>query len=166
MVETEHQLVEHSGESTLDRPRQSTILFRGRGEYGIDDKGRLTLPAHMRQALADGGGDLAVLDGRAVIWTEATFRDAVAHLESLVDDLTLTQQQVRAFTSSAHPVSPDSQGRIVIPHTVRIEAGLDGQIVILGAGSRIELVPAGSEDLETLFGVDDQVVDALDRAKF
>lgn len=165
MVETEAISERSAGAVSLDRPASTSTLFRGRAEYGIDDKGRLTLPAHMRTALRD-GGNLAVLDGRAVIWTEATYLEAVAHLESLVTDLALTQQQVRGFTSNTHPVSPDSQGRIVIPHTVRIEAGLDGQIVILGAGSRIELVPAGSEELETLFGVDDTVVDALDRANF
>lgn len=164
MVETQTAETELSGETALQSPHSPT-LFKGRGEYGIDDKGRLTLPSHMRKPLAD-GGTLAVLDGRAVVWPDEVFEAAVAHLNALVATQDLTQQHVRGFISNAHPVTPDTQGRIVVPPAVRIEAGLDGPILVLGAGSRIELVPAGSEGLEELFGVDDSIVDALDRANF
>jgi len=139
--------------------------FRGRGEYAIDDKGRLTLPVPMRKALLD-GGSLVVLDGRAVIWDEPTYRRAVDELNRRVADGDLTTGQVRAFLSNTHPVNPDTQGRIVVPPSVRVEAGLDRDVLILGAGPRIELVPAGTADLTEVLPVDDAVVDVLDRALF
>lgn len=137
--------------------------FRGRGEHAIDDKGRLTLPAQMRKALRD-GGSLVVLDGRAVIWDEPTYRRAVDELHDKVATGDLTSTQVRAFLSSTHPVNPDSQGRIGIPPAVRIEAGLERDVLVLGAGPRIEIVPVGDAALDALLAVDDDVVAVLDRA--
>ncbi len=172
MAETTTSQREQSGDLTHGLPGVTSSRsphpasqFRGRGEYAIDDKGRLTLPAQMRKALAD-GGNLVVLDGRGVIWDELTYRDAVDQLNHLVGEHELTSAQVRSFLSNTHPVSPDSQGRIVVPHAVRIEAGLDRDVLVLGAGPRIEVLPAGADSLDAAMSVDDEVVDALDRARF
>lgn len=146
-------------------PVHAASQFRGRGEYAIDDKGRLTLPAQMRKALL-AGGSLVVMDGRAVIWDEPTYQRAVDELNERVASGDLTGTQVRAFLSSTHPVSPDAQGRIVIPHPVRIEAGLDRDVLVLGAGPRIEIVPADQGVLETGLAIDDDVIAALDDARF
>ncbi len=164
MVETQTLETGIGGAETLARPHLPS-LFRGRGQYAIDDKGRLTIPQQMRRPLVE-GGNLVVLDGRAVIWTEETFQQAVDHLDSLVDGVDMTQQYVRGFVSSTHPVSLDSQGRIVIPPAVRVEADIDNQVLVLGSGPRIELVPAGRQNLDELFGVHDEIVSALDRANF
>ena len=164
MVETEAPAVEQSGGSSLDHAHDAT-QFRGRGEYALDDKGRLTLPPHMRKALA-AGGNLVVLEGRVVIWSEPTYRRAVDELNRRVDRLELELSDVRAFLSSTHPVTLDSQGRIVVPHAARIEGGLDREVVVLGAGPRIEIVPARAELLDGALGVAPAIADALDRAKF
>ena len=164
MVETQTLEKEAGGASGLPGPHLPS-LFRGRGQYGIDDKGRLTIPQQMRKPLLD-GGNLVVLDGRAVIWTEETFQQAVDHLQSVVDGADVLQQHVRGFVSNTHPVSLDSQGRIVIPPAVRVEADLDSQVLVLGSGPRIELLPAGTDDLDAMCGVHDSIVDALDRANF
>ena len=174
MAETGVATEERSGATALMSPAatiapapvHAASQFRGRGEYAIDDKGRLTLPVQMRKALL-GGGSLVVMDGRAVIWDEETYRRAVDELNQRVATGELTSTQVRAFLSSTHPVSPDAQGRIVIPHAVRIEAGLtERDVLVLGAGPRIEVVPAGQGLLETGIAVDDEVIEALDHARF
>lgn len=163
MVEIEAQERELSGDESHVLLHLPT-MFRGRGEYSVDDKGRLTLPAPMRKALGD-GGNLVVLDGRAVIWAELTYRAAVDELNRQVACGDLRQADVRAFLANTHQVSPDTQGRIVVPHAVRIEAALDREVVVLGAGPRIEILPAGA-GLDLALGVDDEIVDALDRANF
>ncbi|HAS13253.1 MAG TPA: hypothetical protein DCS55_22500 [Acidimicrobiaceae bacterium] len=173
MAETGATTTERSGATALMSPDASTSAapvhaasqFRGRGEYAIDDKGRLTLPVQMRKALL-GGGSLVVLDGRAVIWDEPTYRRAVDRLNERVSDGELTSTQVRGFLSSTHLVSPDAQGRIVIPHAVRIEAGLERDVLVLGAGPRIEIVPVGDASLDAGLTVDDAVVTELDLAHF
>jgi len=171
MAETSTSVREERGADALAHPGAVPVAahpasqFRGRGEYAIDDKGRLTLPVQMRKALL-GGGSLVVLDGRAVIWDEATYQRAVDELNRRVAEGELTSTQVRAFVSNTHPVNPDTQGRIVVPPAVRIEAGLDRDVLVLGAGARIELVPAGDESLTEVLAVDAAVVDVLDRALF
>ncbi|HEY1117113.1 MAG TPA: hypothetical protein VGE43_05380 [Acidimicrobiales bacterium] len=173
MAETGAATEERSGATALMSPAatpapapvHAASQFRGRGEYAIDDKGRLTLPVQMRKALL-GGGSLVVLDGRAVIWDEATYRAAVDQLNERVTSGDLTSTQVRTFLSSTHGVTPDSQGRIVIPHAVRIEASLDRDVLVLGAGPRIEIVPVGDAALDAGLTVDDAVVDVLDHARF
>lgn len=169
MAETRAATEERSGATALMSPAgapepapvHAASQFRGKGEYAIDDKGRLTLPVQMRKALL-GGGSLVVMDGRAVIWDEPTYRRAVEALNARVAAGELTSTQVRGFLSSTHPVSPDSQGRIVIPHAVRIEAGLERDVVVLGAGPRIEIVPVDRAVLETGLAVDDAVTEVLD----
>ena len=123
------------------------------GEYSIDDKGRLTLPAQMRRPLAD-GGNLVVLDGRIIVWTEAAYRAAVDLLNEQVAAGEVLQMHVRTFLSNTHPVGPDAQGRIVIPPAARVEGGLERDVLVLGAGPRIEIVPAGGDDLLGLLGID------------
>jgi len=172
MAQVETSIERESGADALARPDAGAgpsvhpaSQFRGRGEHAIDDKGRLTLPVQMRKALL-GGGSLVVLDGRAVIWDEPTYQRAVDALNERVRAGELTTSQVRSFLSNTHQVNPDSQGRIVIPHAVRIEAGLDRDVLVLGAGPRIEIVPVGDAALEAVLAVDDAVVDALDRSSF
>lgn len=172
MAETGAATAERSGATALMSPAapgtapvHAASQFRGRGEYAIDDKGRLTLPVQMRKALL-GGGSLVVLDGRAVIWDEATYRAAVDELNGRVETGDLTSSQVRTFLSSTHMVSPDTQGRIVIPHAVRVEASLERDVLVLGSGPRIEIVPVGDAALDVGLTVDDQVVEVLDHARF
>jgi MraZ protein len=119
----------------------------------------------MRKPLAE-GGNLVVLDGRAVIWNESTYRQAADELNRQVAQHDLSQAHVRAFLSNTYPVSPDTQGRIVVPHPARVEAGLDRDVIVLGAGPRIEVVPADVDALDDLLGVDDSIAAALDRANF
>lgn len=173
MAETGATTEERSGATALMSPDASTSAapvhaasqFRGRGDYAIDDKGRLTLPVQMRKALL-AGGSLVVMDGRAVIWDEPTYQRAVDQLNERVASGDLTSTQVRTFLSSTHAISPDSQGRIVIPHAVRIEAGLERDVLVLGAGPRIEIVPVGDAALDAGLTVDDAVVEVLDHARF
>jgi MraZ protein len=169
MAETITATEARSGADALARPVAASghpaSQFRGRGEHAIDDKGRLTLPVQMRKALLE-GGSLVVLEGRAVIWDEATYRAAVDALNEQVAQGDLTSSQVRSFLSNTHQVSPDSQGRIVVPHAARVEADLQRDVLVLGAGPHIEIVPVGDRALDAGPVVDDAVVEALDRARF
>jgi len=49
------------------------------------------------------------------------------------------RQAIRQFFSAAHKVSPDKQGRILVPDGHAVAADLTGDIVFIGAGRRFEI---------------------------
>lgn len=161
MVEEKTKLMEVSGGESLDLADRHT-MFIGRGDYAIDDKGRLTLPTHMRPPLR-GGAVISPMDGRAAIWAKATFNEAVSDLRDRVSRDELPLDVVNGFLHTATPIKPDAQGRIVIPTPVRMECALERDVVVLGSGPRIEIVPAETDDIGGVVGVSFDVVDALAR---
>ena len=108
-------------------------LFRGRGEYAIDDKGRLTLPAHMRKPLVD-GGNLVVLDGRAVIWSRADLprRGRRAEPPGVASRRPQPGRRPRTSCPTPTPSAPTPRAASSCRMPVRVEAGLDRDVVVLG----------------------------------
>ena len=45
----------------------------------------------------------------------------------------------RVFFASAHDEVPDKQGRVTIPAHLREYAGLDRELVVIGASTRVEI---------------------------
>jgi MraZ protein len=64
-------------------------------------------------------------------------------LAALDDDASLSKTEVRefkrAFGSTAAEVTPDGQGRIRIPDSLRAYAGIEKDVTIVGAVDAIEL---------------------------
>ena len=48
-------------------------------------------------------------------------------------------QPVRLWASTSHEMEIDRQGRMAIPPAVREYAGLEGEVLVLGAIDRVEL---------------------------
>ena len=46
---------------------------------------------------------------------------------------------VRVFRASAHPDTPDKQGRVTIPAPLRAYAHLDKECTVIGNGARLEV---------------------------
>ncbi|MCC6174637.1 MAG: division/cell wall cluster transcriptional repressor MraZ [Chloroflexi bacterium] len=130
-------------------------MFLGEYVHSIDEKNRLAIPARFRQDLAEGvyltkGVDrclyLLAPDG----W--ARLADRIAALPSMQADVRKLQ---RHFFAGAVHLAPDKLGRIVIPPNLREYAQLDGEVVVAGVHSRIELWPKSAWDAEQA-RVDDQ----------
>jgi MraZ protein len=114
-------------------------VFLGTHTPKLDDKGRLILPAKFREPLGDG---LVMTKGQercVVIWPNDRFQDYAEGLR----ERSLNNEKVRAFTrvffSSAFDDSADKQGRVTIPAPLREWAGLDRELVVVGADTRIEV---------------------------
>jgi MraZ protein len=114
-------------------------VFLGEYVHSIDDKHRLAIPARFRQDLAEGlyltkGVDrclyLLAPDG----WNRLAER--IAGLPSMQADVRSLQ---RHFFAGAVHLVPDRLGRIVIPPHLREYAGLDGEVVVAGVHSRVEI---------------------------
>ena len=118
--------------------------FLGTYNPRLDDKGRLILPAKFRSQLASG---LVVTRGQE----RCLFVFPIAEFQRMHDQLRqapLTSKQardyLRVFLSGAHDEIPDKQGRLSIPPTLRAYAGLDREVAVIGAGTRVEIWDAAA----------------------
>ncbi len=123
-------------------------MFLGEFVHVIDGKGRLTVPAKFRAEL-----DTTLVVTRGIDRCLALY--PIPHWEELaeqVSELPLTDRQARAFRrllfANASDVSPDGQGRILIPPRLREYASLDGEVVVVGLNDHIELWSAEAWDEE------------------
>jgi MraZ protein len=114
-------------------------MFLGTHTPRLDDKGRVILPAKFREALAEG-----------VVITKGQERclyvfplDEFARLADELQKAPMSSKTARAynrvFFASAHDEVPDKQGRVTIPPRLREYAGLDRDLVVIGASSRVEI---------------------------
>ena len=138
-------------------------MFVGRFEHSLDEKGRLVLPAPWRAVLR-GGGVLAPWDRCLALWTPEQFDEVAQAIKSRVGAGQGDADVMRIFFARAHTVSPDSQGRFVVPaEPHRQHAGLDREAVVLGQFDRIEIWDRSRYgDVETRKGAElDDVIRSL-----
>lgn len=112
--------------------------FVGTHEHGLDDKGRMVLPAKIRAQLGE-TGMVGMADGCLGLWTIDGF-DAIADRVAAAVDARETDPVVlRKFMAYAAEVTPDQQGRVVIPSVLREYAELGGEVVVNGRRDRAEI---------------------------
>ena len=114
-------------------------MFLGTYEPKLDEKGRLILPAKYRDQLAEG---LVLTRGQErclYVFPSSEFQEVY----SKIREAPLTSKQARDYTrlmlSGASDESPDRQGRVTIPQTLREYAGLKRDLTVIGVGTRAEI---------------------------
>ncbi len=112
--------------------------FVGTYEHGLDDKGRMVLPAKIRAQLGE-TGMLGMLDGCLGLWTLDGFDEIADALHDRVEAGAASMNAFRQFMANAAEITPDQQGRVVIPQRLRDYAGLGAEVVINGRRDRAEL---------------------------
>ncbi len=114
-------------------------MFTGEYRHTVDEKGRLAIPTRLRAQLAQGGTVSAWIDGCVAFHPQ----DEWNRMTSQVDALPITDKPARNFRrllyGTAFEAKLDRQGRFVLPQTLRDYAGIEAEVVLVGAGSRIEL---------------------------
>ena len=111
----------------------------GEHRYQLDPKGRISLPNRFREVLVDGVYLTLGQDGCLFGFT----RDEWARRRAEMDARPISDADARAygrvFTAFAEPVEVDGQGRLVIPARLRQKARLETEVVVNGAGHRLEI---------------------------
>ena len=113
------------------------MFFTGTSSHTIDAKGRIVLPAKFRAQL---GETFFVTKGFydcVQVLSVEEFEKLRENIKALSAQLALALQY--AVISTAVEVSPNSQGRIPIPQTLRDEAGLDKNVSVVGMDNRLEI---------------------------
>ncbi len=117
-------------------------MFAGRFEYGIDDKSRVSIPAKFREALS-ANHDLRLiltnLDGCIVAYPYQEWlniQDKISNTGSIRKE---ARAFIRYFYSGASECPLDKLGRILIPQTLKADAYIKKNVVIVGVGKKIEI---------------------------
>src|SRR6476469_918018 len=121
------------------RERRCSMFFMGTYTPKLDDKGRLFLPAKFRDRLAEG---LVVTQGQEnclVVWPTDVFMEEARRAQSTPMTVKGARDYARILFAGADEGTPDKQGRISIPSTLREYASLDRDVVVIGVMDRIEI---------------------------
>lgn len=112
--------------------------FVGTHEHGLDDKGRMVLPAKIRAQLGE-TGMVGMVDRCLGLWTIDGFDTIADRLAAAVEEGSAEPAVLRKFMAFATEVTPDQQGRVVIPQVLREHAGLGSDVVVNGRRDRAEI---------------------------
>ena len=114
-------------------------MLIGEYEHSLDTKGRLILPAKIREDMGIKFIVTKGLDGCLFGFSQSEW----ANFEEKLKTLPLTNKNardfVRFFLSGATECEMDKQGRFLIAGNLREYAKLDKDAVIIGVGTRIEI---------------------------
>ena len=119
-------------------------MFLGTHFPKLDEKGRLILPAKFRDEFTDGLVITRSQERALAVYPVSTFEAMVAELKKAPSTVKQVRSYRRMLTAGASLEVPDRQGRITIPGVLRSYAGLDREVVVIGAMDCAEIW-----DLET-----------------
>jgi MraZ protein len=114
-------------------------LFLGTHTPRLDEKGRLILPAKYRDELAPG---LVLTKGQErclYVFPLPEFDRITQALRTAPVTAKSVRDYSRVFFASASDELPDKQGRITLPPALREYAGLQRDLVVIGANTRLEI---------------------------
>jgi MraZ protein len=114
-------------------------MFLGEFQHTLDPKGRVILPSAFREALKEGLVMTVGLDNCLTVYSVSEWQRVVEGLRSLRSTDRKERSFARMITSSAHPETPDKQGRVTIPARLRDYAHLTKDVTVVGADARVEL---------------------------
>jgi MraZ protein len=118
------------------------VRFRGTFDHTLDAKNRLTVPARYRGALADGVVLAMPVDMRPCIgvWRAEEYEEYSRRALADLQPLSARRAELERFLhGGSHDVDLDAAGRIMIPNSLRANAGLRKDVKVVGAGERLEL---------------------------
>jgi MraZ protein len=137
--------------------------FKGQAEYSVDSKGRVAVPAKMRNVLKPEAKNTFTLTRG---FEKCIFMYPQDHWEIMEADIGAlntyrsdTRDFIRGILMWAEEVTLDAQGRIGVPRTLAEFAGITDRALIIGALDHIEIwnpdafkvyLEGQEEDYETL----------------
>lgn len=114
-------------------------MFMGEYNHTIDAKGRLIIPAKIREQLGEHCVLTKGLDNCITIYTESSWIELSKALQSLSTNKANARAVKRFYFGSAAELEFDKQGRILVPNPLREHAELQKDVVIIGTGDHVEI---------------------------
>ena len=118
-------------------------MFRGRYGHAIDGKGRVSLPARFREALANSKEEMLVATTSDEPCLQAYALGAWKEFEEKLGQRGQFNPSIRRLTrhyvGNAQDLPIDGMGRVLIPPPLREYAGIQKEIVFVGQVRFIEV---------------------------
>ncbi len=113
-------------------------MFSGMSNHSIDAKGRIVLPAKFREELGDTFCLVQGFDNQCIqAMSTELYESICAKILELPANLSRALQYT--FNGSAQNVTPNAQGRVLIPQTLRQYAAIEEEALVIGMNNRIEI---------------------------
>ena len=108
------------------------------GQYAhtIDAKGRLFIPAKLRQELGDTFHVTMGQDHCLSVYSDESWTAFMERLKGLSYN---EIKRLRGLFAYGADCEPDGQGRILLPAKLREYAGLEKDVVVIGSYDRVEI---------------------------
>ncbi|MFW6035118.1 MAG: division/cell wall cluster transcriptional repressor MraZ [Halothermotrichaceae bacterium] len=114
-------------------------MFMGEYQHNMDSKGRVIIPAKLREELSEKFVATRGLDNCLFVYPMHEWSILEKKLTSLPITSKNARTFVRFFFSGATECELDKQGRVSIPSNLREYSDLKKEVVIIGLANRIEL---------------------------
>ncbi|HOC81199.1 MAG TPA: division/cell wall cluster transcriptional repressor MraZ, partial [Bacilli bacterium] len=119
-------------------------MFFGSYSHTLDNKGRLMIPAKMRN---EAGGRLYVLkgyEGSLSVYKEVDFQSLTSALENLSYNQRDTRDVQRITLASVVELEVDAQGRIQLPSKLLSDYKISRSVVVVGVINHFEIWDAAT----------------------
>ena len=115
-------------------------MFLGTFRPKLLSSGQISLPAKLRANLSGNKAVLTTGFESCIYGFSLTDWERIA-LSELTKPLSTEEGRKirRQFFAAAEEIDLDSQGRFVIPEYLRVYAGVNGELVVVGAGDHFEI---------------------------
>ena len=139
-------------------------MFKGEFSHTIDSKGRMIIPAKMREQLGENCVVTRYLDNTLAIYTQEKFEEIAKKLSAQSSNKSAQRAFVRFFVGGAADLEFDKQGRVLIPSNLRKHAQLKKDAIIVGNGERIEVWNKARWDAynDEIYGNIEELAEELD----
>ena len=115
------------------------MAYFGKYNYNVDAANRIIVPARFREQLGAESVFFKAEEGCLYLYDTPAFEAVLAPLRYLAGTADgLEQMRIKVYDNTVG-VSVDRNGRLVIPADCMEHAGLKNEVMIVGAGNRIEI---------------------------
>jgi MraZ protein len=120
------------------------FMFAGSFECRMDRQGRIAIPSAFRRRIeeADHSIVLTFFDNAIAGYPRGTWLSLEKQVMALPAFSKKARALSRVLASRAHDSKLDAQGRVLVPPALRRLAGLDRDVVVIGAMDRFEIWPS------------------------
>ena len=119
-------------------------MFYGSHAINMDAKGRIAIPARVRELLQESANGQVVLtahtENRCLhLFPENQWGEILPKIEALPSFNKISRRAKLLLMGHASQLELDANGRILVPPTLREYGGLEKRLILVGQGKSLEL---------------------------